>query len=130
MEVVGSAQHDRVDILLLVQHDTEVAIAFGVREIVEGLGRADLVHIAEGHDVLARYAGDIASPLSADAEPRILSFSLGATCPFPPRRRRGSIIREVTAVVATSMRFLFIGPAVCLRLPSDPTSQWTPLPSG
>jgi hypothetical protein len=28
------------------------------------------------------------------------------------------------------MRFLFVGPEVCLRLPSDSTSQCTPLPSG
>ena len=28
------------------------------------------------------------------------------------------------------MRFLFVGPALCLRLPSDPTSRWTPLPFG
>ena len=28
-----------------------------------------------------------------------------------------------------SMRFLFIGPGLCLRLPSDSTSRWTPLPS-
>ena len=27
------------------------------------------------------------------------------------------------------MRFLFVGPRVCLRLPSDSTSRWTPLPS-
>jgi hypothetical protein len=27
------------------------------------------------------------------------------------------------------MRFLFIGPGLCLRLPSDSTSRWTPLPS-
>jgi len=26
------------------------------------------------------------------------------------------------------MRFLFIGPALCLQLPSDPTSRWAPLP--
>ena len=26
------------------------------------------------------------------------------------------------------MRFLFIGPGFCLRLPSDSTSRWTPLP--
>jgi hypothetical protein len=25
------------------------------------------------------------------------------------------------------MRFLFVGPALCLQLPSDPTSRWTPL---
>src|SRR5690554_266377 len=26
------------------------------------------------------------------------------------------------------MRFLFVGPVFCLRLPSDSTSRWTPLP--
>ena len=26
------------------------------------------------------------------------------------------------------MRFLFVGPRFCLRLPSDSTSRWTPLP--
>ncbi|TGA98742.1 hypothetical protein E4665_07780 [Sporolactobacillus shoreae] len=28
-----------------------------------------------------------------------------------------------------SMQFLFIGSEFCLRLPSDSTSRWTPLPS-
>ena len=28
------------------------------------------------------------------------------------------------------MRFLFVGPALCLRLPLDPTSRWAPLPAG
>ena len=27
------------------------------------------------------------------------------------------------------MRFMFFGPEVCLGLPSDSTSRWTPLPS-
>ncbi len=31
---------------------------------------------------------------------------------------------------ARLMRFLFVGPALCLRLPSDPTSRWAPLPFG
>jgi hypothetical protein len=31
---------------------------------------------------------------------------------------------------AASMRFLFVGPAFCLRLPSDPASRRAPLPSG
>ena len=26
------------------------------------------------------------------------------------------------------MKFLFVGPDVCRRLPSDSTSRWTPLP--
>jgi len=32
--------------------------------------------------------------------------------------------------VAASMRFLFVEPGLCLQLPSDSTSQWTPLLSG
>ena len=28
-----------------------------------------------------------------------------------------------------SMKFLFVRPELCLRLPSDPTSRWAPLPS-
>src|SRR5262249_49783877 len=31
---------------------------------------------------------------------------------------------------AASIRFLFVGPAFCLRLPPDSTSRWTPLPFG
>jgi len=31
---------------------------------------------------------------------------------------------------ARLMRLLFVGPALCLRLPSDSILQWTPLPSG
>ena len=29
--------------------------------------------------------------------------------------------------LARLMRFLFVGPVFCLRLPSDSTSRWTPL---
>ena len=32
-------------------------------------------------------------------------------------------------VLTPRMRFLFVGPAFCLRLPPDSTSRWTPLPS-
>jgi len=32
--------------------------------------------------------------------------------------------------LAPRMRFLFVGPAFCLRLPPDSISRWTPLPSG
>jgi hypothetical protein len=31
--------------------------------------------------------------------------------------------------LARLMRFLFVGPALCLQLPSDSASQWTPLPA-
>lgn len=36
--------------------------------------------------------------------------------------------RGLTPVPQPSMRFLFVGSELCLRLPSDPTSRWAPLP--
>jgi len=34
---------------------------------------------------------------------------------------------KLARVRLPDMRFLFVGPGLCLRLPSDPTSPWTPL---
>ena len=33
-----------------------------------------------------------------------------------------------SALLLPYMRFLFVGPGLCLRLPSDSISRWTPLP--
>ena len=35
---------------------------------------------------------------------------------------------KLAQVIQSDMRFVFLGSAFCLRLPSDPTSRWTPLP--
>ena len=35
---------------------------------------------------------------------------------------------KLARVIQPDMRFVFLGSAFCLRLPSDPTSRWTPLP--
>jgi len=40
-----------------------------------------------------------------------------------------SFYRSLTLCSRPSMRFLFVRPELCLRLPSDFTSRWTPLPS-
>jgi hypothetical protein len=48
---------------------------------------------------------------------------------FPYKYRTLKIIAFSSSATA-SMRFLFVKPAICLRLPSDSTSRWTPLPSG
>ena len=40
-----------------------------------------------------------------------------------------SCVADSSALIQPHMRFLFIGPGLCLRLPSDSTSRWTPLPS-
>jgi len=37
---------------------------------------------------------------------------------------------DILCVRLPHMRFLFVGPGICLRLPSDSTSRRTPLPSG
>jgi hypothetical protein len=37
-------------------------------------------------------------------------------------------IANSSALIQPHMRFLFIGSELCLRLPSDSTSRWTPLP--
>ena len=35
----------------------------------------------------------------------------------------------LTLALQPLMRFVFLGSEFCLRLPSDPTLRWTPLPS-
>jgi hypothetical protein len=39
-----------------------------------------------------------------------------------------ALSRKLTRVIQPDMRFVFLRSAFCLRLPSDPTSRWTPLP--
>ena len=39
-----------------------------------------------------------------------------------------SCVADLSALIQPHIRFLFIGSGLCLRLPSDSTSQWTPLP--
>src|SRR5664279_6237892 len=37
------------------------------------------------------------------------------------------LLCNITHTTTPCMQFLFVGPNVCLQLPSDSTSQWTPL---
>jgi hypothetical protein len=37
--------------------------------------------------------------------------------------------RKLVWMIQPDIRFVFLRSAFCLLLPSDPTSQWTPLPS-
>jgi len=59
-----------------------------------------------------------------------------ASAPHPPHLPKYRLMamgfvlsRELTPVPQPPMQFLFIESELCLRLPSDPTSRWTPLPS-
>ena len=40
-----------------------------------------------------------------------------------------ALSRKLARMIQPDMRFVFLRSAFCLRLPSDPTSRWTPLPS-
>jgi len=39
-----------------------------------------------------------------------------------------ALSRKLARMIQPDMRFVFLRSAFCLRLPSDPTSRWTPLP--
>jgi len=62
--------------------------------------------------------------------------SVAASAPSPPHLLRHRLMamgfalsRKLTPVPQPCMRFVFLGSELCLGLPSDPTSRWTPLPS-
>ena len=61
------------------------------------------------------------------------------TLSTPPARQLARRAPQLAAVLGRPacrprcerlMRFLFVKPALCLQLPSDSTSRWTPLPFG
>jgi hypothetical protein len=52
VEVIGRPDGDRVDVLLLLEHDSEVLVARDVGILGKGSGRALPVNVAEGDDVL------------------------------------------------------------------------------
>ena len=39
-----------------------------------------------------------------------------------------ALSRKPARMIQPDMRFVFLGSAFCLWLPSDPASRWTPLP--
>ena len=51
MDVVGRADGDGVDVLLLLQHDPEIRVPLGLGKLLEGASRPVLVDVAKGHDV-------------------------------------------------------------------------------
>lgn len=66
--------------------------------------------------------------------PRVRTSSFA---PHPPHLPENSIMAtgfvlssKLTVSLRPRMRFVFLGSWLCLRLPSDPTSRWTPLPFG
>jgi len=58
-----------------------------------------------------------------------------ASAPHPPHLLRYRLMamgfalsRRLTPIPQPFMRFVSLGSELCRRLPSDPTSRWTPLP--
>ncbi len=61
--------------------------------------------------------------------------SIAASAPHPPHLLRYPLMamgfaltRKLTRISQPFMRFVSLGSELCLGLPSDPTSRWTPLP--
>ena len=89
MDVVGGPHDHGVDVLLLFQHDAEIAIAFGVGERLETLGRPDPIHVAESHDVLADHAGEVPPSLPAHADAGDVELVARSHVPLPAENAAG-----------------------------------------
>ena len=68
--------------------------------------------------------------------PRPPRVRTAAFTPHPPHLLHHRLMatgfalsRKLAPIMQPGMRFVFLGSGLCLRLPSDPTSRWTPLPS-
>ncbi len=68
VQVVRRGDDHRVDVLLLVEHLAEIRPLLRVGILLEDGGRVLGVHVAQGHDVLARALGDVVLPHAADAD--------------------------------------------------------------
>ena len=68
--------------------------------------------------------------------PRPPRVRAAAFTPHPPHLLHHRLMatgfafsRKLAPMMQPDMRFVFLGSGLCLQLPSDPTSRWTPLPS-
>ena len=68
--VIGCRDDDRVDVVLLVQHDAEVFVPLGVRVLLEDLCRHVEIDVAQSDDVLCLTALEVGLSHSADADAR------------------------------------------------------------
>ncbi len=68
VRMVRRGNHNSVDIALLVQHLPKIGIDLRFRIPLERLGRVLVVHVAQGHDVLAFELHHIALAHAADAD--------------------------------------------------------------
>ena len=78
----------------------------------------------------------LAEPLVSRQVSRPPRVRIAAFTPPPPHLLHHllmatgfALTRKLTPMIQPDMRFVFLGPELCLRLPSDSTSRWTPLPS-
>ena len=99
MDVVGGADHDRIDILLILEHPAEVRVPAGAGMDLRRLVQVPGVDVAERDDVLARDAFQVrrAAPGNADAGD-VQCVVGGGGGPREPgsRARRGGAAEEVT----------------------------------
>jgi hypothetical protein len=77
---------------------------------------------------------DAGSTRQVNRSPRVIRATfLPSTChiyssTLPDDYRALKKFAFSTRMKLPHMRFLFVGPEICLRLPSNSTSRWTPLP--
>ena len=73
--VVGSSDEHGINVIRhRIEHFPEILEAFGLGEPVEAIRRTALIHIAEGHDVLARHGTEIRPTLTTTADHRQSDF--------------------------------------------------------
>ena len=80
VRVVRRADHDRVDLLLqLVQHPAEVGVLLGPGELLVGLAGPLVVHVAQGHEVLAGQPLQVVPAAAADPDAGQVQFFVRRT---------------------------------------------------
>jgi len=81
VQMVRRRDHDGIDVLLPVEHLAIVCPFPGVRVLLEDPARIALVHVAQGHDVLA--AAFVQVPLPTTAKPDARDIELLARRDVP-----------------------------------------------
>ena len=66
--VIRGGHHHGVDVLLGFEHLAEIPVQFGVRETLGIVVQRPLVHVAEGHNVLARDRPDVTIAHATDTD--------------------------------------------------------------
>jgi len=108
-------------------------LSFGDQPHVQGQRVGRLASIIEAGSVIECF---VESRLDLP-RPKTIFLRILILAQHPPHLPKSVIMAtdfvlscELIVSFRPPMRFVFLGSWLCLRLPSDPTSRWTPLPFG